>query len=230
VNGRRAAPSASSPACSRRAKPRRLYRAASRRVRGRCPMRTSARKPTSSACRSKRRGRMPSRSDWTGLRRRRRRAFSARRFSRTGTSKSCARYIDWTPFFQTWEMKGRYPKILQDEAQGAAARQLFADAQAMLRADHRREMVRAEGGDRLLAGQRDRRRYPSLSRTKPARRSLRRSTPCASSYRSATASRNVAMSDFVAPRKPESLTISEASSSRRALEEVAHRRAVRAGE
>jgi 5-methyltetrahydrofolate--homocysteine methyltransferase len=43
-----------------------------------------------------------------------------------------ARYIDWTPFFQTWEMKGRYPKILDDPAQGPAARQLFEDAQAML--------------------------------------------------------------------------------------------------
>ncbi|MBN9217401.1 MAG: methionine synthase [Mesorhizobium sp.] len=43
-----------------------------------------------------------------------------------------AGYIDWTPFFQTWELKGRYPKILEDEAQGPAARQLFEDAQAML--------------------------------------------------------------------------------------------------
>jgi 5-methyltetrahydrofolate--homocysteine methyltransferase len=43
-----------------------------------------------------------------------------------------ARYIDWTPFFQTWELKGRYPQILEDEKQGAAARQLFEDAQAML--------------------------------------------------------------------------------------------------
>jgi 5-methyltetrahydrofolate--homocysteine methyltransferase len=43
-----------------------------------------------------------------------------------------ARYIDWTPFFQTWEMKGRYPAILEDESQGEAARSLFADAQAML--------------------------------------------------------------------------------------------------
>ncbi|TGD66174.1 methionine synthase [Tabrizicola sp. WMC-M-20] len=43
-----------------------------------------------------------------------------------------ARYIDWTPFFQTWELKGVYPKILDDPAQGAAARALFADAQAML--------------------------------------------------------------------------------------------------
>ena len=42
-------------------------------------------------------------------------------------------YIDWTPFFQTWELKGRYPKILDDEKQGAVARQLFADAQGMLK-------------------------------------------------------------------------------------------------
>ncbi len=44
-----------------------------------------------------------------------------------------ARYIDWTPFFQTWELKGRFPKILQDEKQGEAARQLYEDAQAMLK-------------------------------------------------------------------------------------------------
>ncbi|MFA7416281.1 MAG: methionine synthase, partial [Rhizobium sp.] len=43
-----------------------------------------------------------------------------------------ARYIDWTPFFQTWELRGRYPAILEDEAQGEVARHLFADAQAML--------------------------------------------------------------------------------------------------
>ena len=43
-----------------------------------------------------------------------------------------ATYIDWTPFFQTWELKGRYPAILEDEKQGEAARALFADAQAML--------------------------------------------------------------------------------------------------
>jgi 5-methyltetrahydrofolate--homocysteine methyltransferase len=47
--------------------------------------------------------------------------------------KELTRYIDWTPFFQTWEMKGRYPAILDDPEQGAAARSLFDDAQAMLR-------------------------------------------------------------------------------------------------
>ncbi|NGP17634.1 methionine synthase [Devosia chinhatensis] len=43
-----------------------------------------------------------------------------------------ATYIDWTPFFQTWELKGRFPAILEDEKQGEAARALWADAQAML--------------------------------------------------------------------------------------------------
>jgi 5-methyltetrahydrofolate--homocysteine methyltransferase len=43
-----------------------------------------------------------------------------------------ARYIDWTPFFQTWELTGRYPQILEDDKVGAAARGLFTDAQKML--------------------------------------------------------------------------------------------------
>ena len=43
-----------------------------------------------------------------------------------------AEYIDWTPFFRTWELKGVYPKILKDERQGEAACALFADAQSML--------------------------------------------------------------------------------------------------
>ncbi|MDD4978027.1 MAG: methionine synthase [Gallionella sp.] len=42
-------------------------------------------------------------------------------------------YIDWTPFFQAWELAGRYPKILQDEVVGVEATKLFADAQAMLK-------------------------------------------------------------------------------------------------
>ncbi|MDE3020382.1 MAG: methionine synthase [Pseudomonadota bacterium] len=42
-------------------------------------------------------------------------------------------FIDWTPFFQTWQLHGRYPGILEDEVVGKAARSLFADAQAMLK-------------------------------------------------------------------------------------------------
>ena len=42
-------------------------------------------------------------------------------------------YIDWTPFFHTWEMKGRYPALLDDPEKGEAARALFDDAQTMLK-------------------------------------------------------------------------------------------------
>ncbi|MGH8735867.1 MAG: methionine synthase [Burkholderiales bacterium] len=42
-------------------------------------------------------------------------------------------YIDWTPFFQTWELSGSYPKILRDPVVGDAARKLFADAQKELK-------------------------------------------------------------------------------------------------
>ena len=69
--------------------------------------------------------------DWTG--------FAAHPPSFIGTRivedwdlQDIARYIDWTPFFQTWEMKGVYPRILDDEKQGEAARTLFAEAQEML--------------------------------------------------------------------------------------------------
>ena len=48
-------------------------------------------------------------------------------------------YIDWTPFFRSWELAGTYPAILDDETVGEAARSLFDDAQAML------ETIVAEG-------------------------------------------------------------------------------------
>lgn len=41
-------------------------------------------------------------------------------------------YIDWTPFFQTWQLHGKYPRILEDEVVGEEAKKLFADAQNML--------------------------------------------------------------------------------------------------
>jgi 5-methyltetrahydrofolate--homocysteine methyltransferase len=43
-----------------------------------------------------------------------------------------ARYIDWGPFFQTWDLAGSYPKILDDAKVGEAARNVFQDGQAML--------------------------------------------------------------------------------------------------
>jgi 5-methyltetrahydrofolate--homocysteine methyltransferase len=56
-----------------------------------------------------------------------------------------APYIDWGPFFQTWELSGPYPKILEDPVVGAEARKLFAEAQAFLKRMIEGRWVRASG-------------------------------------------------------------------------------------
>ncbi|MEQ1550879.1 methionine synthase [Sphingorhabdus sp.] len=54
-------------------------------------------------------------------------------------------YIDWTPFFRAWELHGNYPSILDDDVVGESARQLFADAQAMLDKIVSEKWLRAKG-------------------------------------------------------------------------------------
>jgi 5-methyltetrahydrofolate--homocysteine methyltransferase len=54
-------------------------------------------------------------------------------------------YIDWTPFFQAWELSGPYPRILQDPVVGDAARKLFAEAQDALARIVREKWVVANG-------------------------------------------------------------------------------------
>jgi 5-methyltetrahydrofolate--homocysteine methyltransferase len=54
-------------------------------------------------------------------------------------------YIDWTPFFSSWELVGRFPAILQDDLVGEAARSLYNDAQAMLKQLVTENWVRASG-------------------------------------------------------------------------------------
>ena len=73
----------------------------------------------------------PEKLDWTDYKPVRPQ-FTGTKVFETYDLAELAKYIDWTPFFQTWELKGRFPAILEDEAQGEAARQLYADAQAML--------------------------------------------------------------------------------------------------
>jgi len=70
--------------------------------------------------------------DWTAYQPTRPQFFGTRVFEDYDLAE-LANYIDWTPFFQTWELKGRYPAILEDEKQGEAARNLWRDAQAMLK-------------------------------------------------------------------------------------------------
>jgi 5-methyltetrahydrofolate--homocysteine methyltransferase len=55
------------------------------------------------------------------------------------------KYIDWTFFFMVWELKGKYPAILNDELQGEEARKLYADANRMLDRMEAEKMVQANG-------------------------------------------------------------------------------------
>ena len=57
--------------------------------------------------------------------------------------RTLAEYIDWTPFFISWDLAGKYPRILQDEVVGEAATALFADAQAMLNKLIDEKLIRA---------------------------------------------------------------------------------------
>ena len=52
-------------------------------------------------------------------------------------------YIDWTPFFQAWELKGSYPAIFEDSSVGEAAKKVFADAQVLLQRFVAERLVRA---------------------------------------------------------------------------------------
>lgn len=54
-------------------------------------------------------------------------------------------FIDWTPFFISWDLVGKYPKILQDEVVGEAARSLWDDAQKMLRKLIDEKLIKANG-------------------------------------------------------------------------------------
>ena len=64
-------------------------------------------------------------------------------------------YIDWSPFFHTWELRGRYPAILQHEKYGEEARRLFADAQALLDDLIARKRIRACGVYGIFPANRD---------------------------------------------------------------------------
>ena len=54
-------------------------------------------------------------------------------------------FIDWTPFFQTWGLKGAYPRILENEKYGAQATQIFSEANAMLDMIIDKKMITARG-------------------------------------------------------------------------------------
>jgi 5-methyltetrahydrofolate--homocysteine methyltransferase len=110
-------------------------------------------------------------------------------------------YIDWTPFFATWEIKGTYPLVLEDEKVGAAARSLFNDAQAMLKQMVEEKWVSANAvigfwpanavGDDIALYE-DEARDSEKATFYTLRQQIARSTD---------KRRHVALSDFVAPKE-----------------------------
>lgn len=112
--------------------------------------------------------------------------------------ETLAEYIDWTPFFQTWELNGRFPQILEDEKFGEAARSLYEDAQAMLKQIIGEKWLTAravigfwpaasEGDDIVLFTDEDRKERLTTLHT--LRQQMQRTS----------ARPNIALSDFVAP-------------------------------
>ncbi len=111
-----------------------------------------------------------------------------------------AEFIDWTPFFHSWEMKGSYPKILIDTERGVEAKKLFDDAQNMLKLIIEEKWLRANAvigiypansnGDDIEVYQNEQR-----VELKTTFHTLRQQT------RKPAGQCNIALSDFVAPKQ-----------------------------
>jgi 5-methyltetrahydrofolate--homocysteine methyltransferase len=112
--------------------------------------------------------------------------------------KDLREVIDWTPFFASWELVGRYPDILQDEIVGEAARSLFADAQQLMDRIVNERLLEARGvagfwpanadGDDIVV-------YADESRT----RELGRLHTLRQQMAKTDGKPNVALADFIAP-------------------------------
>ncbi len=108
-------------------------------------------------------------------------------------------YIDWTPFFHSWEMKGSYPKILKDPERGVEAKKLFDDAQEMLKTIIDEKWLQANGvigifpanaiGDDILVYEDDTRK-----KVRATFHTLRQQT------KKPEGQANIALSDFIAPK------------------------------
>ncbi len=139
------------------------------------------------------------RLDWSGAYRPPRPSFFGTRVLEDYAVAELRDIIDWTPFFATWELTGKYPAILDDAKYGEAARSLFEDAQAMLDRIAAERWFRASAvlgfwpanadGDDVLVYDSERRSEP-IAVLHTLRQQLARREGRA----------NAALADFVAPR------------------------------
>ena len=109
-------------------------------------------------------------------------------------------YIDWTPFFQTWELHGKFPAILTDEVVGVEATKLFEDAQQMLHTMVHENWLKAKAIFGIFPAQScgdDIEIQHSLKGADSViyQRTLRQQT------KKASGQANLALSDFIAPKE-----------------------------
>ena len=109
-------------------------------------------------------------------------------------------FIDWTPFFQTWELHGKFPAILSDEVVGEAATKLYQDAQEMLNQIIEEKWLKASAVVGLFPANSvgdDIEIYSDEERTHPIhiQHSLRQQT------KKTAGQPNIALADFIAPKE-----------------------------
>ena len=108
-------------------------------------------------------------------------------------------YIDWSPFFHTWEIRGRYPDLLNDPSRGPAARELFANAQELLQEIVEKKLLKAravygfypansDGDDIVLHADRSPARELTRFHSLRQQKESQRGKP------------QMALADFIAPR------------------------------
>ncbi|MCG2575857.1 methionine synthase [Dechloromonas sp. XY25] len=108
-------------------------------------------------------------------------------------------FIDWSPFFQSWDLAGRYPAILENETVGETARQLFADAKEMLGKIVSEEWVTARAVFGLYPARGDNEDviiYSDESRTQE----IARWVGLRQQHKQPAGRRNVALADYVGDR------------------------------
>ncbi len=71
-------------------------------------------------------------------------AFLGTKFFDDYSLSEISKYIDWTPFFQTWQLKGKFPKILEDPIIGTEAKKLYDDAKALLKEVVEKKLLQAK--------------------------------------------------------------------------------------
>jgi 5-methyltetrahydrofolate--homocysteine methyltransferase len=125
--------------------------------------------------------------------------FTGRRVLKNFPLAELVPYIDWSPFFHTWEIRGRYPDLLDDAARGPAAQELFANARELLREIVEKKLFAAhavygffpansDGDDIAVYADATRTKEMARLHTLRQQRDNRRGKP------------QLALADFIAPR------------------------------